>query len=163
MNRQRPVRTGTSLVAALLRVAAAAAVPGAQARAQGALPYPDVADVSHASPGVAANFRGFFNPKSAHDPKALVDRFSKDGGLYIDATSGGIWPTWDSLNAIFTNSLPKIPSAGLSYPIRILGDEKSAPVCREAASRLRRAGWIKRWGRGQTGERTLVPVQKIIN
>ena len=128
MDFHRPVRTGASLLAALLLVAIAAAVSAGQARAQGALPYPDVADVSHASPGAAAQFRAFFAPKSAHDPKGLMDRFAKDGVLYIDVTSGGIWPTWDSLNAIFTNALPKIPPAGLSYPIRILGGEQSALV-----------------------------------
>ena len=128
MNFHRLVRTGAGLLTLLLLVVAAVAAPATQTRAQERLPYPDVADVSHASPGVAAQFRAFFAPKSAHDPKALMDRFSKDGVLYIDVTSGGIWPTWDSLNSIFTNALPKIPPAGLSYPIRILGDEKSALV-----------------------------------
>ena len=126
MTHRGPVRI--SLPLALLLIVLAAALPPSTTRAQGALPYPDVVDASHASPGVAANFRAFFAPKSAHDPKALMDRFSKDGVLYIDVTSGGIWPTWDSLNAIFSGFLPKTPPAALSYPIRILGDEKSALV-----------------------------------
>ena len=114
--------------AALLALALTAGLPIAGARAAGALPYPDIADVSHATPGAAASFRAFFVPKSAHQPKALMDRFSRKGVLYIDATSGGIWPTWDSLNAIFSGFLPKAPPAALSYPVRILGDDKSALV-----------------------------------
>ena len=98
------------------------------AKAAGALPYPDVVDASHASPGAAAAFRAFFTPKSAHQPKALMDRFARKGVLYIDATSGGIWPSWDSLNGIFSGFLPKAPAAALSYPLRIYGDDRSALV-----------------------------------
>ncbi len=114
--------------AALLALGFSAGPPAHRAHAAGPLPYPDVADVSHATPGAAANFRAFFVPKSAHQPKALMDRFSREGVLYIDATSGGIWPTWDSLNGIFSGFLPKAPPAALSYPVRILGDERSALV-----------------------------------
>lgn len=128
MNCHKPIRTGASLPLTLLLLVLAAAVPTGQVRAQAKLPYPHVVDASHASPGAAAQFRAFFAPKSAHDPKALMDRFSRDGVLYIDATSGGIWPTWDSLNAIFSGFLPKAPPAALSYPLRIYGDRRSALV-----------------------------------
>jgi hypothetical protein len=101
---------------------------GGAARAADAPPYPDIADLSHATPGAAASFRAFFTPKSAHDPKALMDRFSKTGVLYIDVTSGGIWPSWESLNGIFSGFLPKAGPKALSYPVRILGDDKSAIV-----------------------------------
>ena len=47
--------------------------------------------------------------------------------LYIDATSGGIWPSWDALNAVFQNFLAKPPTA-LSYPLAIYGDRQSALV-----------------------------------
>ena len=90
--------------------------------------YPDVADVSHASPAVAATFRSFFTAKSAHRPADLMTHFSRTGVLYIDVTSGGIWPTWDSLDKTFTGFLPKAPPAALSYPVRIYGDRKSALV-----------------------------------
>src|SRR5262249_8538633 len=53
---------------------------------------------------------------------------NKTGVLYIDVTSGGIWPSWDSLNQIFTGFLPKAPPAAMSYPVRILGDGRSALV-----------------------------------
>ena len=117
-----------SAAAALLTLAITAGLPTLGAKAAGALPYPDVADTTHATPGAAAQFRAFFVPKSAHQPKALMDRFARQGVLYIDATSGGVWPSWDSLNGIFSGFLPKAPPAALSYPVRILGDERSALV-----------------------------------
>ena len=128
MDHRTRVRIGAGLPVALLLALVAAAVSAEQTRAQGALPYPDVVDVSHASPAAAVQFRAFFGPKSAHHPKALMDRFARDHVLYIDATSGGIWPSWDSLNAIFSGFLPKAPPAALSYPLRIYGDRKSALV-----------------------------------
>ena len=101
---------------------------GPAAHAQASTPYPDVADVSHASPAAAAAFKRFFVPKSAHHPAELMANFSKTGVLYIDATSGGIWPNWDALDKIFTGFLPKAPAAALSYPVRIVGDKRSAIV-----------------------------------
>ncbi|HEY5210761.1 MAG TPA: hypothetical protein VIJ42_15090 [Stellaceae bacterium] len=92
------------------------------------LPYPDIADTSHASNAVAAAFRDFFTVKSEHRPDALMSHFAKDKVLYIDATSGGIWPDWAALNKIFTTYMPKWPASGLSYPTRIYGDAHSALV-----------------------------------
>jgi hypothetical protein len=98
------------------------------ARSQAATPYPDIADVSHATPGAAAAFRRFFVSKSAHRPAELMANFNKTGVLYIDVTSGGIWPNWDALDKIFSGFLPKAPPAAMSYPVRILGDGRSALV-----------------------------------
>ncbi|HEY5411721.1 MAG TPA: hypothetical protein VIJ94_13450 [Caulobacteraceae bacterium] len=123
-----PQRVMLKFGGAMAVLALAIGLAPTQAGAADPLPYPDIADVSHASPGAAANFRAFFVPKSAHDPKALMARFSRTGVLYIDATSSGVWPTWESLNAIFSGFLPKAPPAALSYPLRIDGDEKSAVV-----------------------------------
>ena len=108
--------------------AATAALLFSTAAAPAAEVYPDIADVSHASPAVAAAFRSFFTAKSAHRPADLMSHFARTGVLYIDVTSGGIWPTWDSLDKTFTGFLPKAPPAALSYPVRILGDRKSALV-----------------------------------
>ena len=90
--------------------------------------YPDVTDTSHASPAVAAAFRAFFTAKSAHRPADLMSHFAKTNVLYIDVASGGIWPSWDSLDKTFTGFLPKAPPAALSYPVRILGSRQSALV-----------------------------------
>jgi hypothetical protein len=99
------------------------------ARAQTApLPYPDVADVSHATPEAARMLKAFFTAKSAHKADQMMTHFSRQGVLYIDASSGGIWPSWESLDKIFTGMMPKAPPAALSYPVRIYGDRKSALV-----------------------------------
>ena len=112
----------------LIGAAAAAALLFTAAGAMAADVYPDVTDASHASPGAVAAFRAFFTAKSAHRPADLMNHFAKTNVLYIDVTSGGIWPTWDSLDKTFTGFLPKAPPAALSYPVRILGDRKSALV-----------------------------------
>lgn len=106
----------------------AALMAGAAAAQADPPPYPDITDVSHASPAAAAVFRDFFTAKSLHKPDALMTHFAKEKVLYIDASSGGIWPNWESLNKIFTTYMPKWPASGLSYPTRILGDEHSALV-----------------------------------
>ena len=102
---------------------------GPSVRAQAAPPpYPDIADVSHASPGAAAAFKRFFTAKSAHKPADLMANFSRTSVLYNDVTSGGIWPSWESLDKTFSGFLPKAPPAAKSYPVRILGDQHSAIV-----------------------------------
>ena len=112
-----------TLLAAVAGLAFASAT-----QAQVKAPYPDIADTSHASPAAASAFRRFFTAKSAHRPADLMQSFNKTGVLYIDVTSGGIWPTWDSLNQIFSGFLPKAPPAAMSYPVRILGDGRSGLV-----------------------------------
>jgi len=109
-----------------LLVAAGVGIAGI-ARAQSPLPYPDIVDASHASKGAADFFRTFFTVKSLHQPAEMMKHFAREKVLYIDATSGGIWPSWDALNAVFQNFLAKPPTA-LSYPLRIYGDEHSALV-----------------------------------
>jgi hypothetical protein len=99
----------------------------AGALAQSPAPYPDIADVSHATSGAADFFSAFFTAKSLHKPADMMEHFARDKVLYIDATSGGIWPSWDALNAVFQNFVGKPPTA-LSYPLAIYGDAKSALV-----------------------------------
>jgi len=97
------------------------------ASAQSSLPYPDIVDTSHASKDAADFFRVFFTGKSLHRPGEMMEHFARDKVLYIDAASGGIWPSWDALNAVFQNFLAKPPTA-LSYPLAIYGDRRSALV-----------------------------------
>jgi hypothetical protein len=54
--------------------------------------------------------------------------FARDSVLYIDASSGNQWPTWQSLWDVFHRFLPPAPADALSYPLRIVGDEHSAVV-----------------------------------
>jgi hypothetical protein len=90
--------------------------------------YPDIADVSHASPEVAKTLQAFFVAKSTHKAADMMTHFSRDGVLYIDASSGNSWPSWESLDKIFSGMMPKAVPAALSYPVRIYGDRRSALV-----------------------------------
>lgn len=112
---------------ALVTLALVTLVTSAPAAEDGP-PYPPITDISHASKPAAEIFRGFFTAKSRHQPDALMGYFARDQVLYIDASSGGIWPSWAALNKIFTTFMPKWPPSGLSYPTRIYGDEHSALV-----------------------------------
>lgn len=111
--------------AGILRSGAAAAAPGGQAP-----PYPQgVTDTSHCTARVAEIFRGFYTAKSEHDAAKLMTYFSKTDAYYIDASSGGIWPSWQALNDLFTPFFASgLPADAISYPLRIVGDERSALV-----------------------------------
>jgi hypothetical protein len=90
----------------------------------GRLPYPaGVTDTSHATREVAEIIRGFYTVKSEHNAARLMTYFSKTNAYYIDASSGGIWPSWDVLNSFFSGFF-----AAISYPLRIVGDTHSALV-----------------------------------
>lgn len=97
------------------------------AHAQSPLPYPDINDASHATKDANDFFRVFFTAKSLHKPDEMMMHFARDKVLYIDATSGGIWPSWESLDKVFHFFIAKPPTA-LSYPWAIYGDRKSALV-----------------------------------
>jgi hypothetical protein len=114
---------------AALGAGGAIAAPLAPAK-QGKLPYPpQVTDTSHCTPEVAEIFRGFYSAKSEHNAAKLMTYFSKTNAYYIDASSGSIWPSWDSLNALFTPFFASgLPADALSYPLRIVGDARSALV-----------------------------------
>ena len=71
------------------------------ANAQSSLPYPDINDASHATKDINDFFRVFFVAKSLHKSDEMMVHFAREKVLYIDATSGGIWPTWDSLDKVF--------------------------------------------------------------
>jgi hypothetical protein len=91
-------------------------------------PYPNIVDTSHATEKVANIFQSFFTAKSEHNATELMEHFSRCCAYYIDATSGGLWPSWDSLNSLFQAFLPTRPPTALSYPWRIIGDKHSALV-----------------------------------
>jgi hypothetical protein len=114
---------------AALGAGGASAAPLASAR-RDSLPYPPhVTDTSHCTPEVAEIFRGFYSAKSEHNAAKLMTYFSKTNAYYIDASSGSLWPSWDSLNALFTPFFASgLPADALSYPLRIVGDASSAMV-----------------------------------
>jgi hypothetical protein len=98
------------------------------ASSQGKLPYPDALDATHATKKAAAFFTSFFTAKSKHDVAATMKHFSKGTLTYVDATLGWPFMSHDALKGVFDTYMPKWPASGLSYPTRILGDEKSALV-----------------------------------
>lgn len=92
-------------------------------------PYPtDVLDTSHCTVEVAEIFRGFFAAKSAHDVPGVMSYFSKDNTVYIDASLGIPLTGWQEVNDVFTSLFRTLPAAALSYPVRIVGDVRSAAV-----------------------------------
>ena len=107
---------------------ARAATPASSARR--GLPYPaGVTDTSHCTQQVAEIFQGFYTAKSEHNAKQLMSYFSRANAYYIDASSGGIWPSWDALNNFFTPYFASgLPADAISYPLRVVGDARSAMV-----------------------------------
>jgi hypothetical protein len=95
----------------------------------GGLPYPaDVTDTSHCTPEVAAVFRGLFTAKSEHNTAALMSYFSTANACYIDACLGVALPSWQAINNLFTSTFASVPASAISYPLRIVGDARSAAI-----------------------------------
>jgi limonene-1,2-epoxide hydrolase len=88
----------------------------------------EIVDVTHATKKSAAFFHSFFSAKSRHDVDATMNHFSKSTLTYIDATLGWSFYTHGALRDVYVEYMPKWPATGLSYPTRILGDERSALV-----------------------------------
>jgi hypothetical protein len=94
----------------------------------GGLPYPSGGtDTSHCTPQVAAIFRGFFTAKSEHDTAAMMSYFSPADTTYIDACLGVALTSWQAVASEFS-TFAKLPAAAISYPLRIVGDVRSAAI-----------------------------------
>jgi len=106
--------------------AAAAATAGS---ATAGLPYPSaVTDTSHCTPEAAAIFRGVFTAKSEHDAARFMSYFSTANTVYMDACLGVTLSGWAAVNDFFTPFLASAPAAAIAYPLRIVGDARSAAV-----------------------------------
>lgn len=118
--------------AAQAGAAAAASLPSARSAWRGdKLPYPDVADTSHATERLTRIVKGFFAAKSLHHAADMVSFFAPAPApvLYIDAGLGLEWPSQASLLAIWSSpSFADGPPDALSYPLRIIGDDRSAVI-----------------------------------
>jgi len=90
--------------------------------------FPEVVDTTHTTEKTAAFFHSFFTAKSQHDVDATMDYFSRTTLTYIEATLGWPFYSYEALKGVFVEYMPKWPTSGLSYPTRILGDERSAVV-----------------------------------
>jgi hypothetical protein len=97
--------------------------------ATGRLPYPpDLTDTSHCTAEAAEIFRGFFTAKSEHDATTLMSYFSPANTTYIDACLGISLPTWEAVDATFASAFASAPASAISYPLRIVGDTRSAVI-----------------------------------
>jgi hypothetical protein len=93
------------------------------------LPYPSgVTDTSHCTPEVAAIFRGVFTAKSEHDAAGFMSYFSTANTTYMDACLGVSLSSWAAANDFFTPFFASVPAAAISYPLRIVGDVRSAAI-----------------------------------
>jgi hypothetical protein len=106
--------------------AAAAATAGS---ATAGLPYSSaVTDTSHCTPEAAAIFRGVFTAKSEHDAARFMSYFSTANTVYMDACLGVTLSGWAALSDFFTPFFASAPAAAIAYPLRIVGDARSAAV-----------------------------------
>ena len=75
--------------------------------------------------------RGFFAAKSLHQPEAMVSYFAPAPVpvIYIDAGLGVTWPSQAALLEVWSGpSFADAPPDALSYPLRIVGDARSATI-----------------------------------
>lgn len=123
--------TGTAAALGAAGLFAAGTASGATTTASGSrgLPYPaDATDTSQCTPEVAEIFRGFFTAKSEHDATEVMSYFSRADTVYADACLGAIFTSWQALSDFFTSYLPTRPATAISYPLRIVGNARSAAV-----------------------------------
>jgi hypothetical protein len=121
--------TAAALGAADLSAAGTASAATMEGSGNQGLPYPPgVTDTSHCTPEVAEIFRGLFTAKSEHDVAAFMSYFSQANTTYIDASLGIPLTSWEQLNNEFSQLFPTLPASALSYPLRIVGDARSAAV-----------------------------------
>jgi hypothetical protein len=93
------------------------------------LPYPSgVTDTSHCTPEVAGIFRGIFTAKSEHDAATFMSYFSRANTVYMDACLGVSLSSWQAANDFFTPFFASAPAAAIAYPLRIVGDARSAAI-----------------------------------
>ncbi|MFI8205204.1 hypothetical protein [Streptomyces sp. NPDC085937] len=108
--------------------AATESEPGiAQSSKQDPVMQPTV-DTSHATPAVAKQLVRYFRRKSARDLEGTMAFFAQRSSTYIDATLGWQLASWDELYDFFATYMPTWPEDSASYPVRILGDTRSALV-----------------------------------
>jgi hypothetical protein len=90
--------------------------------------YPQIADVSRASAPVVNYFRVYFTAKSHHDVTRTMATVSPHLAGFIDTTLGGPPLDYRGIESLFAAYMPTWSPGGISYPTRILGDERSALV-----------------------------------
>ena len=122
---------GTAAALGATGMFAAGTARAATAAASGApqLPYPSgVTDTSHCTPEAAALLRGILTAKSKHDAAGFMSYFSTANTVYIDACLGVTMTSWQALDNFFAPFFASVPADAISYPLRIVGDARSAAI-----------------------------------
>jgi hypothetical protein len=121
--------TAAALGAAGIFAAGTASAASTAGRGQQELPYPPgVTDTSHCTPEVAGIFRDVFTAKSEHDAAGFMSYFSTANTTYIDACLGVSLSGWEAANDFFAPFFASAPAAAISYPLRVVGDGRSAAI-----------------------------------
>ncbi|MER7811909.1 hypothetical protein [Streptomyces sp900116325] len=123
--------SGAAAAASLVPAGAASAATGNRgaARSPGQVPGTcSAVDISHATPAVAERLVRYFRRKSAQDLDGTMALFARRPCMYIDATLGWDLGSWAEIHAFFAQYMPGWPAGSASYPVRILGDMRSAVV-----------------------------------
>ena len=132
MTRRTVLRAGTAAALGAVGLFATGSANAAETARGGGprrLPYPaGVTDTSHCTAEVAEIFRGVFTAKSEHDAAGFMSYFSRANTTYIDACLGVSLSTWQAASDFFTPFLPSLPASAISYPLRIVGDTRSAAI-----------------------------------
>ena len=89
---------------------------------------PSAARQVPAPAGVVRVINEYLAAKSAHSPDRTMSFFDRGNTTYVDATLGWKFPTWDSLQALFSKYMPQWPAGARSYQTEVLGDAQGAVV-----------------------------------
>lgn len=121
--------TAAALGAAGLFAGGRASAATTAGSGQRGLPFPSgVTDFSHCTPEAAAIFRGIFTAKSEHDTASFMSYFSRADTVYLDACLGVTLTGWKAVDKEFTTLFSSAPAAAIAYPLRIVGDTRSAAI-----------------------------------
>ena len=83
---------------------------------------------SHCTPEAAAIFRGVFTAKSEHDAASFVSYFSTCEHRLHGCLPGRHPVRLVAVNDFFTPFFATAPAAAIAYPLRIVGDARSAAI-----------------------------------
>ncbi|KAJ4160095.1 hypothetical protein NW754_003219 [Fusarium falciforme] len=87
--------------------------------------YPDIADISHATPALAEFLRHYFQAKSRHDADEWIKDFDTSKVTYIE-TVLGLHLNSANFEATTKAIMATWGADARSYPLRIIGDTHSA-------------------------------------
>lgn len=87
--------------------------------------YPDVADISHATPALVEFLRYYFQAKSSHDADTWIKDFDISKIFYID-TVLGLHLSQENFEIMARSVMASWDADAKSYPLHVIGEEHSA-------------------------------------